>query len=138
MNNKIVALIAVAVVVIGGWVMFRDAGVETGVESLNPVAGGIELEEDGIKDFTIRGSSFSFDPKTITVNKGDTVRITFINDQGFHDWVLDEFNARTQQLKAGESETITFVADKSGTFEYYCSVGTHRQQGMVGTLTVLE
>jgi uncharacterized cupredoxin-like copper-binding protein len=31
---------------------------------------------------------------------------------------------------------VQFVADKTGTFEFYCSVGNHRQMGMVGTLVV--
>lgn len=138
MNNKLIALIAVAVIGIGGWMMFRDAGMENTLDTLNPAAGGGAIEEEmaGIKDFTVSGDNFSFAPKNIVVNKGDTVRITFINETGFHDLVIDEFDARTQQLKAGESESIVFVADKTGAFEYYCSVGTHREMGMVGTLVV--
>ena len=61
-----------------------------------------------------------------------------INQQGQHDWRLDEFNAATKVLKTGEEETIEFIANKTGQFEYYCSVGTHRQMGMKGTLTVTE
>ena len=49
---------------------------------------------------------------------------------------IDEFNAKTRVLNKGEEETITFVADKAGTFEYYCSVGQHRANGMVGKLIV--
>jgi nitrite reductase (NO-forming) len=84
----------------------------------------------------VLGKNFGFSETEIRVKKGDTVEIQFTNEAGFHDWVLDEFNAKTKQLKAGESETVTFVADKAGTFEYYCSVGSHRQMGMVGTLIV--
>jgi len=36
----------------------------------------------------------------------------------------------------GTPTSVTFVADKTGTFEYYCSVGNHRAQGMVGKLIV--
>lgn len=90
-----------------------------------------------IKEFTIIGSNFAFSPKALEVNQGDTVKITFQNAIGFHDLKLDEFTgASTKQLKVGESETIEFVADKVGTFEYYCSVGNHRAMGMKGTLTV--
>ncbi len=74
---------------------------------------------------------------TITVNLGDTVRIEFTNDDAMpHDWVLDEFDARTEILQTGEFEAIEFVADQVGEFEYYCSVGQHRERGMVGTLIV--
>ena len=75
--------------------------------------------------------------RALGVSFVDTVKIIFKNAKGFHDWTLDEFNAATKQLTVGQSETIQFVADKAGTFEYYCSVGNHRQQGMVGKLVVL-
>ena len=89
-----------------------------------------------VKSFTIKGSNFKFEPSTITVNKGDTVKVTFENVGGFHDWVLEEFNVRTKQIGNGTTETVQFVADRTGSFEYYCSVGSHRQMGMKGTLIV--
>lgn len=88
------------------------------------------------RTFNVKGLNFSFDTKEISVNKGDTVVINFTNTEGFHDWVIDEFKARTKQIGEGKSETITFVADKAGTFEYYCSVGKHRAMGMKGNLIV--
>lgn len=91
-----------------------------------------------IKEFTISGSNFSFSQTSLSVQKGDTVKITFKNEEGTHDWVVDEFKTRTKILKAGEEETIQFTADTVGTFEYYCSVGQHRQMGMKGTLTVTQ
>jgi len=94
------------------------------------------VEGASVKEFTVTGSSFKFSPATLTVNKGDTVRITFKNSGGMHDFVIDEFNASTKIIQSGETDTVEFTADKAGTFEYYCSVGNHRQMGMVGTLTV--
>ena len=32
--------------------------------------------------------------------------------------------------------TAEFTADKVGSFEYYCSVGSHRSMGMKGVLKV--
>lgn len=89
-----------------------------------------------LKTFIVIGKPFSFTPSQITVNKGDTVRIIFKNESGTHDWNIDEFKASTKVIQAGQEEIIQFVADKTGTFEYYCSVGTHRQQGMRGNLIV--
>ena len=89
-----------------------------------------------VKTFTVVGKSFSFTPAEMTVNKGDTVKIIFQNTGGSHDWRIDEFNAQTKVISNGQTETIQFVADKKGTFEYYCSVGTHRQLGMKGNLIV--
>ena len=89
-------------------------------------------------EFTISATSFSFSPATLTVKKGDYVSITFVNDGGYHDFVLDEFNIRTPQLQSGQTALLGFPADKVGSFEYYCSVGNHRAMGMTGTLTVTE
>jgi plastocyanin len=90
------------------------------------------------KTFNLTGKNFAFSQKEIRVKKGDTVTINFESTNGFHDWTVDEFNAKTQQVEVGTKTSVTFVADKVGTFEYYCSVGSHRQAGMVGILAVEE
>lgn len=89
-----------------------------------------------VKEFTVTGSPFKDVPNKISVKKGDTVKITFKNSLGTHDFVIDEFNVRTKILPAGGEETVQFVASKTGTYNYYCSVDSHRAQGMEGTLTV--
>lgn len=86
--------------------------------------------------FTVHGGNFYFTPTVITVKKGDTVKINFVNDGGMHNWVLDEFKATMEANKTGETSSVEFVADKVGTFEFYCSVGSHRKMGMKGTLIV--
>ena len=90
-----------------------------------------------VKEFTVEGNAqFRFNPTEIRVNQGDTVRVTFKNAGGVHDWKLDQFNVATEVLQAGQEETVEFVASQAGTFEYYCSVGNHRAMGMVGNLIV--
>lgn len=146
----IFAVVVVAVLLIGVWSILKggDGGrdlLNTVGQSVSPITETTSTGETGstsetvaanVKEFTVEGNNFAFLPNTLTVNKGDTVKLTFINKVGNHDLVIDEFNVRTKILNMGATETITFVADKSGTFEYYCSVGSHRQMGMVGTLTV--
>ena len=100
------------------------------VDESEPVVQG------AVKEFTVQGDNFSFSLDEMRVSQGDTVRVTFVNDEGNHDWRVDEFNAATAIIKSGEQETIEFVADQAGTFEYYCSVGQHRQLGMKGNLIV--
>lgn len=104
--------------------------------SQQPIGGGPGNVTSQMKNITVEAMPFEFNPKEIRVKKGNTVRLTLKNNEGFHDWTLDEFNARTKQIQAGQTDTIQFVADKAGTFEYYCSVGNHRQMGMVGNLIV--
>ena len=98
--------------------------------------------ENGMKTFVLTGENFKFtmngvDNPKVEVNQGDKVRIEFTSTKGFHDWVLDEFGAATEQVKDGGGMTsVEFVADKKGTFEYYCSVGQHRANGMEGKFVV--
>lgn len=93
--------------------------------------------ESEVKEFVVTGEDYSFSETNLTVSEGDVVRITFVNGGEMpHDWVLDEFGAATEILQAGEEEVIEFTAGDPGTYEYYCSVGNHRELGMVGTLTV--
>ena len=98
-------------------------------------------EDDEIELFVLTGENFKFvqggeDNPDLVVSQGDTVRIEFTSAAGFHDWVVDAFNAATSQVKDPSSTSVEFVADKKGTFEYYCSVGSHRAQGMFGNLVV--
>ena len=74
----------------------------------------------------------------LTVAIGDTVRVEFTVTGGRHDFVIDELDVATEVLSVGETEVVEFVATEVGSFEYYCSVGTHRADGMFGTFTVVE
>lgn len=94
------------------------------------------IEETKIKEFIVSGQNFSFTPSLITVHKGDRVKITFKNTSGFHDFRIDEFGVAAKQAQSPTTEVLEFTADKVGSFEYYCSVGTHRAMGMKGTLKV--
>lgn len=88
------------------------------------------------KTFNLTGGNFYFTPNKITVNKGDKVTIIFTSNGGVHDFVIDEFQAKTALVMTGKTAQVSFVADKTGTFQFYCSVGQHRQLGMVGALIV--
>ncbi|MFA6304411.1 MAG: cupredoxin domain-containing protein [Patescibacteria group bacterium] len=89
-----------------------------------------------VKTFTVIAKNFSFSLPEIRVNNGDIVKIILDNQEGFHDILIDEFNVKSAQLKANQQTEVTFTADKTGTFEYYCSVGQHRAMGMKGNLIV--
>lgn len=109
-----------------------DAGME-----FPTVDAGIDLSvNDGAEVFNVSGANMAFSVKEIRVQEGDTVTINFTSADGFHDFVIDEFGAATERVSTGKSSSVTFVADKKGTFEYYCSVGSHRAMGMAGTLIV--
>lgn len=102
-------------------------------ESDEDVLGNERIEID------MSGSNFAFSPSQIIVPRGSTVVINFTNDDTDdmeHDVVIDGLGVATSILDPGQSETIEFVVDEPGTYTYYCSVGSHRAMGMVGTLIV--
>lgn len=91
---------------------------------------------EGVKEFTFVSEGLKFAPNEIKVKVGDKVRITYKNMKGQHNLALDEFNVKTKLLNAGEEETVEFVADKAGKYEFYCPVPGHKAGGMKGTLIV--
>jgi plastocyanin len=98
----------------------------------------MQATEDEVVLIEMEAGDFSFDPDEIIVNLGDTVRIGMKAADLMHDFVIDELNVQSAVIAAGETTTIEFVADQIGEFEYYCSIGSHRAQGMFGTLIVEE
>jgi plastocyanin len=88
--------------------------------------------------FHVDGGSFFYTPNIIQVKKGDKVKIVFKNVGGMHNFLLDEFNVKMDPIKTNETREVEFTADKAGTFEYYCGVGSHRQMGQKGQLIVTE
>lgn len=89
-----------------------------------------------LKEFAVTGQDFSFAPNRITVKKGENVKITFKNTGGFHDLVIDELGIQTDRINDGGEDSVEFIANKTGSFAYYCSVGNHRSLGMEGMLIV--
>ena len=97
-----------------------------------------EMGNVNVVKVEVTGKNFTFTPSRIEVKKGQTVELTFKNESGFHDFVLDEFNVKATQMQGPATQTVTFVASEAGEFEYYCSVGKHREMGMKGMLVVTE
>ncbi len=145
-------LVVVVLVGAGGWYVMQQQSPTTEpapevslpiatttpaeVVTETPTASSTVSAPGTVQEIRVTGSNFAFDPKEIRVKEGTRVRLVFINATGTHDWVVDEFSARTKVLQGAGSDTVEFVANKRGTFEYYCSVGTHRQMGMKGNLIV--
>lgn len=81
---------------------------------------------------------YSWDKKAFDVAPGQTIEVT--ND-GFsnHDFSVDEWSVN-EPLPPGEPVDVTVPDDVTPgqTFQYYCSVPGHRQNGMEGTLTIVE
>lgn len=161
-SGMIASLVAFAVVAIVGFGLLVLSKIDSGDGDTNTTTAPTEQASDQItpsqptqapdltestqpsesetksetKKFSVNGNNFSFSPNEIRVKKGDTVQITFVNKSGIHDFVIDEFSVATKQIGSGKQAVVEFVADKSGTFEFYCSVSNHRAMGMTGSLVV--
>jgi len=148
-NSMLIGIAVVVVLGIGMWAVSMNSPASQPENSGGEDAAGVPsaapsganqpaAQPASKKEFTVSGQNFSFTPSTMTVKKGDTVRITFKSGDMMHDLKIDELGVATKILKTGEEDTVEFIADKVGAFEYYCSVGSHRAKGMKGTFTVTE
>jgi hypothetical protein len=81
------------------------------------------------------GSGGMINP-TYVFGKGGLQSMHVINEDyeshSNHNFNIDEFNVHSKDLAYTQSQTITFVADKAGTFHYYCTI--HPE--MKGDITV--
>ncbi|MHB8606374.1 MAG: cupredoxin domain-containing protein [Thermoplasmatota archaeon] len=83
------------------------------------------------------GHETAFVPGNATVARGASVSITFVNAGVVdHTWTLPEFHADTGVVHASATGRASFVASRSGSFVFLCTVSDHAASGMHGTLTV--
>src|SRR3989338_4206784 len=104
----ILIIIAVLLVFWGGYKVMNRSTVPAATDQIEDeaAAGDTKFDESEVKTFNVTGKPYSFTPAEIRVKEGDMVRIVFTNEQGMHDWVIDEFDAKTVILEQGQSETI--------------------------------
>ena len=121
----------------------QDRVIVKRVDEKEKTKGGIIIP-DTAKEKPIEGEVLAVGPgerddsgklAPLSVKKGDRVRIAVTNIKGMHDFVIDEFGVK-QETPLTEKTVIEFVADKAGTFEYYCSKPGHRAKGQWGKLIV--
>lgn len=114
-----------------------DSDMAQSVEGAS-TSGNVVSTENGVATVTMDAGSFYYKPNQITVKKGSKVKVMLTSRDMMHNFNIDEFKVKSPLVKAGETSTVEFTADKAGSFEFYCSVGQHRKNGQVGTLTVTE
>lgn len=140
---KIIAGVLV-IVAIGAYFFAQNTTaptLETQTMQGNQPADSLRQTEAPAKEFAMtsyyddQGAWFSL--KEITVKQGDRVRIKVTNTKGTHDFTVDEFGIK-KVTPLNEETVIEFVADKAGTFEYYCSMPGHRARGQLGKLIIME
>ncbi len=71
--------------------------------------------------FQIDASSFAYSPAVLKVNPGDDVTITLTSTDVVHGLYVDGYDLNLI-ADPGQSTTLTFKADRPGTFRLRCSV----------------
>ena len=84
---------------------------------------------------TIDAGSYYYQPSHLNINLGDTVR--FINQDGYHDvQVTSGPEILTLDACDGPCTIGDLVFNIVGDYTYLCSIGSHADQGMVGSVSV--
>jgi len=100
------------------------------------VKGGGVVEE--VKTIDVVASQFQFEPATITVAQGDTVRLRLHSADRTHGLAIKPFRVNALIPKTGEAVTVEFVADQAGAFDITCSEHCGSgHAGMKGRLVVV-
>lgn len=86
----------------------------------------------------VTASRFQFEPATISVAQGDSVRLRLRSTDRSHAFSIKAFGVKTVIPKGGDIITVEFIAGEAGTFSFtcseYCGAGHSR---MKGTLVVI-
>jgi heme/copper-type cytochrome/quinol oxidase subunit 2 len=69
----------------------------------------------------IAASQYEFSPGVISVNHGDQVTIELASTDVVHGLYIDGYELEVT-ADPGQNATLSFMADKSGTFRFRCSV----------------
>ncbi|NQV89382.1 MAG: cupredoxin domain-containing protein [Parcubacteria group bacterium] len=108
--------------------------------------GSEEVEDDGVQitEVVLGGSAdvnlnmvsgnFFFEPSIVNAAPGESIKITFTENSGFHTFVIDELQL-SFSIAAGEALKFT-APTEPGSYTFYCDIGSHRAFGMEGTLIV--
>ncbi|KQL49825.1 copper-binding protein [Brevibacillus choshinensis] len=117
------------------------------------------MSQPAVQEINLIASDFSYKPKQIVMKKGVPMKVTFLNNGSVeHDFevvstgnnfvISSESNNNHQHgnkgkekphlhAKPGESATSVWQATKEGSYEFYCTIPGHKENGMVGSLIVI-
>ncbi len=90
------------------------------------------------RTFRVDARQFAYSPSELNVNPGDTVTIQLVSTDVVHGIYVDGYDVSIE-ADPGQTATLTFVADKSGSFRFRCNVTCGAMHPfMIGKLIVGE
>lgn len=88
------------------------------------------------RTFQVDARQFAYSPAELKVNTGDTVTIQLVSTDVVHGLYVDGYDVSVE-ADPGQSATLTFVADKPGSFRFRCNITCGAMHPfMIGKLTV--
>jgi hypothetical protein len=85
----------------------------------------VSISSGSVKGLRSSGGGGITNPQYV-FNRGGLQSMHVINEDyethSKHNFNIDELNIHSKDLAYSDSQTITFVADKPGTFHYYCNI----------------
>jgi PQQ system protein len=96
---------------------------------------------DVLQTIQISENEFSLNPSMVTLQQAGTYEFEVTNDgQITHAFEIEESGGgaeeETGNIAAGETKTVRFTFSAEGSYEMYCPIGDHADQGMRGTIVV--
>jgi len=88
------------------------------------------------RTFRIEARQFAYSPSELKVNAGDKVIIQLVSTDVVHGLYVDGYDVSVK-ADPGQTQTLTFTADKPGSFRFRCNVTCGAMHPfMIGKLTV--
>lgn len=128
-------------VVIAGFFLLKKPAVNVNSQ---PTPQAIAKEESdsnlSAREIIVIGQEYSFNPASISVKKGEKIKIVFKNAGSMaHDFIIDELKIGSKTVGPGKSDTFEFtVPDNATSLTYFCSIGSHRAMGMEGKFLITQ
>ena len=132
-------VVIIAVLVVAGSIWFTRGNVFNPINSTVKNESATTTAENGTIDkIIVDAQDLQFNPDQIHVHVGDRVSIEFTNldESQDHEIHIAGYDIGSPAMHMGTEHTVDFVADKSGEFEYYCTINGARILGMKGILYV--
>jgi len=163
MTKKIIIFIIIILIIFAVVFIISGYKSKSSEEELNPIDVKIENktnsdesdndananEEDNIKsdrkvrEFDMVAKQFTYEPNTITVDKGDIIVINIVSEDVPHSFTLPDLGYQNdiginELLVPGKEVTIEFIADKKGEFVFGCDVACGSgHSDMLGKIIVM-
>jgi uncharacterized cupredoxin-like copper-binding protein len=146
------------VLLIGVFVWFQSLPFSIGSADNGQLHSQNHMSQPAVQEINLIADDFSYKPNRIVMKKGVPMKVTFQNNGKVeHDFevvstgefIISSESTNNHQhgnegkgkphlhAKPGETATSVWQVTEVGTYEFYCTIPGHKENGMIGKLVVL-